>query len=307
MFFNTANMKAVSTNTRILFGLVLILLLLSGFDYLQAWTTAPQNPPNGNVAAPVNTSGVSQIKTGSLGTGNLSVTGLQKITHFNPILSFIDTDTNQNDYRIVVNGNGMWFQTDRDNSGTFGPYGPTGADGRQTLVLHSSTTSSGDYALFSSQVRADAYCDRGGNNCSTPGGSPTLPTCQPGEVLVAQSGGNWACGPNFEQCHRFVTQYGNNGPITFIRDSSINVTHIAMIGNYNSGYGTLDESIYSGGWNSDYHNWGYFAGRTDSYVQSTLIPVNTWANVSNGQPKTISMVGPNGVTMRLSYSIGSCN
>ncbi len=39
---------------------------------LRAWTVPPSNPPSGNIAAPVNTSNISQIKNGALGVLSLN-------------------------------------------------------------------------------------------------------------------------------------------------------------------------------------------------------------------------------------------
>ncbi len=51
--------------------LALVLALLVGADYLNAWTVPTQAPPGGNVAAPINTSSISQSKAGQLTAQNL--------------------------------------------------------------------------------------------------------------------------------------------------------------------------------------------------------------------------------------------
>ncbi len=53
------------------FALAIALMLLVGFDYLNAWTTAPTNPPEDNAPAPLNTSSESQDKDGKLAIGDL--------------------------------------------------------------------------------------------------------------------------------------------------------------------------------------------------------------------------------------------
>ncbi|MCR4283946.1 MAG: hypothetical protein NUV64_01325 [Parcubacteria group bacterium] len=46
------------------------LMVAVGLSYAFAWTAPTSNPPSGNVAAPINVSGVSQTKTGSLWSDN---------------------------------------------------------------------------------------------------------------------------------------------------------------------------------------------------------------------------------------------
>jgi hypothetical protein len=55
--------------------LVLGLSLALAASYLNAWTGPTQTAPSGNVAAPVNLSGMSQIKLGGLGVASLLSTG----------------------------------------------------------------------------------------------------------------------------------------------------------------------------------------------------------------------------------------
>jgi len=55
--------------------LVLGLSLALAASYLNAWTGPTQTAPSGNVAAPVNLSGISQIKSGGLGVASLLSTG----------------------------------------------------------------------------------------------------------------------------------------------------------------------------------------------------------------------------------------
>lgn len=52
-------------------SLVLALILVGGLSYVFAWTGPSTTPPNGNVAAPVNTGSVGQVKTGYLGVSDL--------------------------------------------------------------------------------------------------------------------------------------------------------------------------------------------------------------------------------------------
>lgn len=171
-------MKILGTNLRTIFILTAILVLLAGFDTLSAWTKPTAAPTGGNVAAPLNTGGAQQIKTGALGTGSLDVTGIQQITSPNPLIRFTDTDAF--DHRIIVNGNNLYFQVDRDNNSTF-----SGTDAPANLTLFSGPTQANDHALFSNQVWANAYCDRSGNDCfqasDVTGGS----TLVPGQAVYA--------------------------------------------------------------------------------------------------------------------------
>lgn len=52
----------------------LALVLSFGLSYVYAWTAPTQQPPAGNVSAPLNTSGVAQIKIGGLTVGGLTTT-----------------------------------------------------------------------------------------------------------------------------------------------------------------------------------------------------------------------------------------
>ncbi len=47
--------------------IALALVLSFGLSYVYAWTAPTQSPPGGNTAAPINTSGISQIKKGAFG------------------------------------------------------------------------------------------------------------------------------------------------------------------------------------------------------------------------------------------------
>ncbi len=55
---------------KVIISLVLVLMLLVGVDYLNAWTVPTQAPPGGNVAAPINTSATFQQKSGNF-AGNI--------------------------------------------------------------------------------------------------------------------------------------------------------------------------------------------------------------------------------------------
>lgn len=49
---------------------MLALVLSFGLSYVYAWTAPTQSPPNGNVSAPINTSAVSQTKSGDIAINN---------------------------------------------------------------------------------------------------------------------------------------------------------------------------------------------------------------------------------------------
>ncbi len=51
---------------RTIFVLIIATVLFIGASYLSAWTAPAGNPPNNNVAAPINTATTSQKKTGAL-------------------------------------------------------------------------------------------------------------------------------------------------------------------------------------------------------------------------------------------------
>ena len=55
-----------------LFKITTLALILSfGLSYVYAWTAPTQTPPLGNVAAPINTSSISQYKNGAFGVGGI--------------------------------------------------------------------------------------------------------------------------------------------------------------------------------------------------------------------------------------------
>jgi hypothetical protein len=65
-----------SIKEKALFSLALILGVLVLGTIAFGWTNPAQNPPGGNVAAPLNAGGGTQVKTGGLNLGgNFSVTG----------------------------------------------------------------------------------------------------------------------------------------------------------------------------------------------------------------------------------------
>ena len=61
----------ISMSHKPLIFLAFVLTLLVGADYLNAWTTAPPNPPNNNVDAPINAGSLDQQKVGSISAKNL--------------------------------------------------------------------------------------------------------------------------------------------------------------------------------------------------------------------------------------------
>jgi hypothetical protein len=86
--------------------LIFALVLLLGSTYINAWTAPNSNPPNDNVAAPLNTSNAAQIKEGSLGVSNLDVAG--PTLDFNWVASF--------------GGSTLWRLRRNDGTGNFNIY-----------------------------------------------------------------------------------------------------------------------------------------------------------------------------------------
>lgn len=54
-------------HTKTIITLSTLVLLLVGFNYLNAWSAAPQNAPQNNALAPINVGGIYQVKLGDLG------------------------------------------------------------------------------------------------------------------------------------------------------------------------------------------------------------------------------------------------
>ena len=61
-------MKNITQSLKVI---ALALVLSFGISYVYAWTAPTQTPPLGNVAAPINTSGVTQYKVGAFGVEGL--------------------------------------------------------------------------------------------------------------------------------------------------------------------------------------------------------------------------------------------
>ncbi len=68
-------MKYLTTQITKVALLTTILATVLVVNYIQAWTSAPANPPSGNVTAPITVGSASQVKNGSLGVNALAVYG----------------------------------------------------------------------------------------------------------------------------------------------------------------------------------------------------------------------------------------
>jgi hypothetical protein len=137
---------------------VFSVLVATNFLYA-AWTPPGNSPPSSNVPAPINVGSSAQDKAGVLGVGGLSVFGNTLIHSAAPTIEL--SDSNHNDWWIRADGNRVYFLADRDDNGTWSGESPW------PLVMQAGATSAEDYALFSSQVRATEYCNRGGTVCFT--------------------------------------------------------------------------------------------------------------------------------------------
>jgi hypothetical protein len=139
--------------------LTLALTVLLGYNFMYAqWSNPPGAAPSGNVEAPINTSATSQIKLGPLGIGPLSVSGHMSMLSTNPLFYLNDTDGTP--FWLYNNNSVFYILTSRDgDSSTIEwPY---------PMTMSVDPNSANDYVHFSNQVRAAAYCDQGGANCST--------------------------------------------------------------------------------------------------------------------------------------------
>jgi hypothetical protein len=152
-------------------------LLVATNVILAAWTAPSGSPSAGNnVDAPLNVSGTSQIKTGGLTTGSLSVIGDQTITQSSPSIKFNDNTVGEGDYWTHVNGGRFYFLNDTDSNGSWeSPY-PLVIDGPQ------------NYSIFENKVRANSFCDRSGGDCFTPAKVQSAITKTDGPTAINVSG-----------------------------------------------------------------------------------------------------------------------
>jgi hypothetical protein len=71
--------------------------VLAGVNFVYSWTEPPTNPPDGNVAAPINTGSNTQLKEGALGVnGVLSALGSLFVINNSPQLYLRDEDSSVN-------------------------------------------------------------------------------------------------------------------------------------------------------------------------------------------------------------------
>jgi len=149
--------------------LAVALFGLTSFSYLDAqWVNPPQSPTGGNVAAPINVSNTSQVKTGALGTGPLAVFGHTLIESGSPQINFNDTTSGERDFWLHTNSSTFYLLGDRNNDGSW--------DTPHPARFYLGSVGSDDYVQFANRVRASAYCDQNGNNCITPGAAAAAET-----------------------------------------------------------------------------------------------------------------------------------
>jgi len=191
----------------------LTLALVANFAYGQ-WVNPSASPPNQNVAAPINTSTAAQNKNGALSVNSLTTFGPSFIDSAAPTLKFTDTTPGHRDFWWHANGDVMYLLADRNDNGNW--------DGEYPwpLYLYAGGTPAEDAAVFSNQVRANAYCDRGGGNCIVPGQSGGG-TCRTVD--------DWSSGPNhvaIASCAANETMRYGGGACTDILDRGrVNASH----------------------------------------------------------------------------------
>jgi len=143
-------------------ALSIALMLLVGLDYLNAWTTAPTNPPADNAPAPINTSAELQDKEGLLSLGGLAVFGGVYVT--DPENPSASTTLGAASIIMDIEGRvGADAYCDRDGENCWDPAtGPMISEsplsgGSIKLTLEYGETS-GDIAL------ADTFCRNNGHD-----------------------------------------------------------------------------------------------------------------------------------------------
>lgn len=177
-----------------IFILLFAVMTLVGMDYLHAaWTAPTNNPPSGNIATPVNTGSSSQVKTGALSLGALSVVG---DSQFDGDIKFPFKNTSSNTMT-------EWNMRANDGSGNFNIYlnsnggsSPTYLSNGYALrvlfnpnqgsyIFKGSQTSGNTGAAVAWQdifkifqngsIGADQYCDVDGNNCTAASTNASAP------------------------------------------------------------------------------------------------------------------------------------
>lgn len=186
---------------------IAVFTVMAGIQYaVAAWTTAPVNPPNGNVDAPLNVGSSHQVKLGSLSINTdvdnpdqygLDVFGISRFfgnievgsTVIPATIKIIDG--NQGSGKILVSdasGNASWQDpATAVNSGSGGTIGG-GSSAPASLEYKTCTTQQGGYISGNS---CTASCTIGkkviGGGCSTSQPSPLFVT------KPNSDGSGWYC------------------------------------------------------------------------------------------------------------------
>lgn len=182
-------------------GIALMVAILAGFHYMNAWTDPTVAPPNGNVPAPVNVGTQTQDKNGTLGVTNLGILGGGLLINSGaPTVNF--TDSNERNWWAHINQNRFYLIADRNDNGNWTGESPW------PMEMEAGASPAQDYVRFANQVRAPFYCDENGNNCrsagaaggvnynscrsvSNVGGAPnyiSVAACNTNEVMVSGGG-----------------------------------------------------------------------------------------------------------------------
>ncbi len=129
----------------ILIASIVCTLFITG-NYLHAnWSNPTQDPPDGNIAPPINTSDSVQVKDTGGGIGADRLVGFEAIRSHDNVYA----DGNIGSESTIWSRENIWAGTN---------------------IRAANNVRASNNLLADNQVRSDEYCDRDGNNCTGVGG-----------------------------------------------------------------------------------------------------------------------------------------
>ncbi len=147
-----------------LFALAVLFVSFAGYSFIKAdWTAPTATAPDGNVDTPINTSTQNQIKNGSVSLNGLALTSDY------PTIAFVDPRSGHRTLYMQNHSNTFNLLGDRNGDGNV----IWADDQPAALSTFLGKTPNQDYTYISNQVRSSQYCDQNGQNCTTPGATPS--------------------------------------------------------------------------------------------------------------------------------------